>query len=119
MLEEQYFFAPKQKRVLSFVAGLLWLIGIVILRFFDGLSVISFVGMSFVFIGSSSSTLKIKWWVNIVVLIVGPFLIWMSYLEHLDPIGVSSIEKLWVVGIIATLIGIYWLIQRVFARLQT
>ena len=68
---------------------------------------------------NQSSTLKIKWWVNIGVLIVGPFLIWMSYLEHLDPIGVSSIEKLWVVGIIATLIGIYWLIQRVFARLQT
>ncbi len=111
MLGEQYFFTPKQKRVLYVVAGLLWLIGIAILRFFDGLSVLSFVGISFVFTGSSSSNLKIKWWVNIGVLIVGLFLIGMSYLEHVDPIGVADVEELWIVGVIAILVGTYWLVQ--------
>lgn len=75
--------------------------------------------MSFTLVGSSVYTQKIKWWVNIGIIVVGIFWIYMSYLEHIDPIGNASVRdtrEWWILGVIAILAGVYWIIQRVVAK---
>ncbi len=116
MSNQQYLFAPNQRRLLYLVAGLLWLIGIAVLHYFDGLSILSSLGLTLVLFGSSSSTQKIKWWVNVGIIIVGLFWIDMSYLEHIDPIGNASVRDWWTLGVLAILVGIYWLVQRALAH---
>jgi hypothetical protein len=117
MSNEQYVFTLKQRRLLYFVSGLLWLIGIAILYYFDGLSILSFLLLSIVLLGCGSYTLEIKWWVNIGVIIVGIIWIGLSYLEHIDPIGIEDVKEWWIGGTIAILVGIYWLSQRTLTRL--
>lgn len=108
-------FISKQKYILYFVSGLLWLVGMAIFRYFDGLSILAFIALSLTLIASVFHTSEIKWWVNIAVIVIGIFLIGMSYLERTDPIGVMDVKEWWLFGIIAILVRIYWLVQRVLA----
>ena len=114
---KQYSFGQKQKHTLHLVAGLLWLVGNTILYFFDGASVLTFLLLSFVWVGVASYAGEIKWWVNIGVMIVGVFWLGMSYLERNNPIGITGVREWWILGLIAILVGTYWLAQRVLARL--
>jgi hypothetical protein len=118
MSNKQYSFTQKQKRTLYLVTGLIWLLGIAILHYFDGLSLLSFVALSLVLIGSSSYTYEIKWWVNIAIIVLGIFWISMSYLEQNDPIGVAGVTEWWILGVTSILVGIYWLVQKTVARFQ-
>ncbi len=93
MSSQQSLFAPKQKRLLYLVAGLLWLAGIATLYYFNGLSILSFVALSLALWGSSSYTREIKWWMNISIIGVGIFWIFMAYLERIDPIGNASVRE--------------------------
>lgn len=116
MSDKQFSFGSKQKYILYLVAGLLWLVGIVVLHYFDGLSILSFAALSLILIGCSSYTLKIKWWVYVGIIVVGIYWIYASYLEHIDPIGNAGVREWWIQGVLAILVGIYGLIQGALAR---
>lgn len=115
MSNGHYSFGPKQKRVLHVITGLLWLVGLAILRYFDGLSVFSFSALSLALVGSSSYPVKIKWWANIGIMIMGIYWIGASYLEYIDPIGNANVRLWWILGVSSILVGIYLLVQRVAA----
>ena len=105
-----------QKRALRLGAVLLWIIGVVVLLYFDGLSLISFLGLSFALIGSDLYSKEIKWWAKIGVIVVGIFWVGLSYLEHVDPVGAVEVREWWILGVIAILVGVYWLLQSALAK---
>jgi apolipoprotein N-acyltransferase len=118
MLDKQSSLGSKQKYVLYLVAGLLWLIGIAVFCYFDGLSILSFAALSLILIGCSFYTLKIKWWVNIGIIVIGIYWIYASYVEYIDPIGNAGAREWWLQGVIAILVGIYGLIQGALVRFR-
>ncbi len=115
MPAKRYLFGPNQKRVLYLAAALLWLIGILTFKYLGGLSIVSLVGFSVALLACVSSTVEIKWWINISVFVMGIFWITASYSEYIDPIGNASIREWWILGVIDVIVGIYWLIQRALA----
>lgn len=120
MSDIQFNFTQKQQQILYIVAGALWLIGIIILWNFNGLTILSFAVISLFLILATQYKGKIKMWVNIGIIATGLLWTYLSYLEHIDPVekGNESVQEWWQVGVIVILVGVFWLSQRVVERIS-
>jgi hypothetical protein len=99
--------------ILKLTAILLWLIGLGILYWFGRMSILSFIFLSF-FLGISSfSSRKIKPIYCIGMIAIGILWIWMSYIENVDPMGISHVTEYWIGGLIIILSALILLARNI------
>ncbi len=89
--------------------GILWLVGLGILYWGDGLSIFAFVLATIVLLGNTISPLAENPRTALLGGVIGCVLIWLAYLEHTDPIDAARdayIKDYWIGGVIIILLSI-------------